>query len=208
MSSRVSFVLELVSIAFILVLLAEDSVAWPPRDCWSACQLSTRGQSHIRGLVTAGRCFGRSVTAGLMTSVAPTMMVSLSSGLLIASSRVTPRAASSSLVVVKDSLVSAHVSITARDQHQPASSRAIAALAVFEFFFRSMNPTHRWCSLWLPSSPLARTGADARSSRERSVFDMRYLRRWCQAASADMWVHLSRGKTIFCRIGSPSFPGS
>ncbi len=35
----------------------------------------------------------------------------------------------------------------AKDQHQPASSRAIATLAMTGFFLRVVNVCHRWCSV-------------------------------------------------------------
>lgn len=43
-----------------------------------------------------------------------------------------------------------HISITASDQHQPANSRAIAALAVFEFFSRQGSATTADAASWCP----------------------------------------------------------
>ena len=60
-------------------------------------------------------------------------------------------------------------SSTARDQHQRASSRATATLAMVGFLRRSMNFTHRWWSRRLPSSPRARAAAGACSQRSRMV---------------------------------------
>lgn len=49
--------------------------------------------------------------------------------------------------------------MTASDQHQPASSRATAALAVTGRLRRFRNPTHLPCRRRLPSSPRARAAA-------------------------------------------------
>lgn len=56
--------------------------------------LATRGLTDMRGLVTAGRCFGWSGSACLGSSVA-------SQGLLIDRSRVTPRAVTDARVLAK-----------------------------------------------------------------------------------------------------------
>jgi len=53
--------------------------------------------------------------------------------------------------------------MTARDQHQPASSRTIATLAITGFFLRSVKWTHRWCNRWLPACPRARAAAGVSS---------------------------------------------
>ena len=69
--------------------------------CFVVClvvsvSLATRGQTDMRGLVTAGRGFGRSGTACLASSVARTDGVG--AGLLIGVSRVAPRAATTKMV--------------------------------------------------------------------------------------------------------------
>ena len=51
-------------------------------------------------------------------------------------------------------LVTAHPgqgSMTAKDQHQPASSRAIATFATTGLFLRSVNCSHRSCRRRLPA---------------------------------------------------------
>lgn len=83
-------------------------------------------------------------------------------------------------------------SITAKDQHHPASSRAIATLAIVERFFRSSIRTQRLCNLRLLASPRARAAAGARSQRSRMILPMQYARRWCQAAltsSRQAWCY-------------------
>lgn len=45
--------------------------------------------------------------------------------------------------------------ITASDQHQPASSRATATLAITGRFLRRFKLTQRACSRWLPACPRA-----------------------------------------------------
>ena len=121
--------------------------------------LATRGQTDIRGLATAGRVFGWIASACLASSVDPR-------GLLIGVSRVDPRAATTGLGEEARS-DSDQSSITASDQHQPASSRAIATLATVGRFRRSRNPTHLPCRRRLPSSPRARAAGEARFHRDR-----------------------------------------
>ena len=107
--------------------------------------LATRGQADMRGLVTAGRVFGWSGSACLGSSVAH-------AGLLIADSRVAPRAAANAWSTKQ--IVGGYSSITARDQHQPASSRAMATLAIaWRFFRRAVKVSQRWCSRRLPAWP-------------------------------------------------------
>ena len=118
--------------------------------------------ARLMRLDTAGRWFGWSGTAWLASSGTP-------SGLLIERPRIAPRAATSRCL---ERSRSGH-SMTASDQHQPASSRAIATLATVCRLRRSLNLTHRWCSRRLPSSPRARAAAGARSHRSRMVFPTR-----------------------------------
>src|SRR3954453_17097547 len=77
-------------------------------------------------------------------------------GLLIVGSRVTPRAATSASST--NQIVGIAYSRTARDQHQPASSRAMATSAMVLRFLGSMNLTQRGWSRRLPSSPRTRGG--------------------------------------------------
>jgi hypothetical protein len=51
--------------------------------------------------------------------------------------------------------------ITAGDQHQPASSRATATLAMTGRYFRRFRLTQRARSRWLPACPRARAAAGA-----------------------------------------------
>ena len=53
----------------------------------------------------------------------------------------------------------------ANDQHQPASSRAIAMFATAGRFFRSVNFIHWWCSRSLPAWPRRRASTGAFSHR-------------------------------------------
>jgi len=46
--------------------------------------------------------------------------------------------------------------MTANDQHQPASSRAMAALATTGRFLRLSKPAQRVCSRWLAACPRSR----------------------------------------------------
>ena len=105
--------------------------------------MATRGQTDIRGLVTAGRGFGWIASACLASSVDPVQR------LLIVESRIDPRAATT--VLVWKLIGGGQSSMTASDQHQPASSRAIATLATVGRLRRVRNPTHRPCSRWLPA---------------------------------------------------------
>ena len=67
------------------------------------------------------------------------------------------------LVIASVRLCPGQSSMTARDQHQPASSRAIATFAITGSFLRSVKCSHRWCSRWLPACPRARAAAGASS---------------------------------------------
>ena len=72
-----------------------------------------------------------------------------SAGLLIVTTRIIPRAATQpfrtswTFVVLEQP---GCYSRTASDQHQPASSRVTATLAITGFLFRSVNLRHRWLS--------------------------------------------------------------
>ena len=95
--------------------------------------MSTRGQSEMRGLVTAGRCFESEWTAGLGSSVNPLR------GNMFAHS--TDAGHSETLadtfgLLIWTSVGPLQSGMTANDQHQPASSRAIAALATTGRFLR------------------------------------------------------------------------
>ena len=94
------------------------------RSRWLSVSLATRGQADMRGLVTAGRAVRLERIACLGSSVA-----GRERRLLIAVSRVAPRAAATA-VVDEAVWVAGYSSSTARDQHQPASSRAMATLAI------------------------------------------------------------------------------
>src|SRR5680860_749862 len=116
----------------------------------------------MRGLATAGRRYGAEQTACLVSSVAPRRGV-----LLIVPSRVAPGAATASVADEPDcgGLVVHWSAITARDQHQPASSRAMATLASTGFFSRASKRAHRWCRRWLAASPRATAAAGASAQR-------------------------------------------
>lgn len=157
--------------------------------------LATRGQSHIRGLVTAGRCFGRSGSAGLETSVAPTTRIST---LGVAHSRVAGHS-TRCLQQPRGGQGVARVSSCVYHRQRPAPaghSRAIAAVAVFEFFLRSMNLTHRLCSRRLPSSPRTRTAAGARSNRARREVSAAVVPRGLDQQATDVAVTGLRHPTL------------
>jgi hypothetical protein len=59
--------------------------------------------------------------------------------------------------------------MVASDQHQPASSRAIATLATSGFLPRSVKPRHRLLSRRLPACPRARRAGSTLAQRARSV---------------------------------------
>ena len=128
----------------------------------ASVSLATRGQTDMRGLVTAGRWFGRNGTACLDDERGPDRATHRC--FAGRSSRCDHSAHRRTSVGVRRVQ-----SKMARDQHQPDSSRAIATLATVLRLRRSMNVTHRWCSRRLPSSPRARAAAGARSHRSRMV---------------------------------------
>jgi hypothetical protein len=84
--------------------------------------------------------------------------------LLLVASRVAPRGPPP-VVVDEVSWWVGHSSITARDQHQPASSRAMATLAITGLFLRSVKLTQRACSRRLPASPRIRAVGGASSQQ-------------------------------------------
>jgi hypothetical protein len=116
--------------------------------------VSTRGHSDMRGLVTAGRIVRRERAAGLEIErdflarqgiahrACRGLLLTLPSPSVITGRSLWPRGRG----VQRGSL-----SRTARDQHQPASSRAIAALAMTGVFFLSMNACQRLLSRRLPA---------------------------------------------------------
>ena len=123
------------------------------RDAWSRLKCA--------GWLPQDRVFGWERSAGLRTSVA--RGTSGGHGLLIASGRVAPRA-----VDLDDSIPPRSArgrgfqsGSTASDQHQPASSRATATLAITARFLRRFNPTQRACKRWLPAWARARAAAGA-----------------------------------------------
>src|SRR5699024_2046752 len=124
--------------------------------CWPvlvSVSFATRGQTDMRGLVTAGRWFGWSRVRLSRIERGPS-----GSDLLIAVSRVAPRAATSTCWGGK-AVCEGQSSMTASDQHQPASSRAIAVVATVWRLFRSMKRTHLACRRLLPASPRALAAA-------------------------------------------------
>jgi hypothetical protein len=137
----------------------------PRRVCVVSVSLATRGQTDLRGLATAGRGFGWIASACLGSSVDLR-------GLLIVVSRVDPRLPP--LDSRRKQIGGDQSSMTARDQHQPASSRAIATLATVGRLPRSRKPIHLPCRRRLPSSPRARAAADAWSHRARITAPARY----------------------------------
>src|SRR5689334_7148017 len=104
----------------------------------------------MRGLVTAGRAVRLQRFACLGSSVAGAEEARL----LIAVSRVAARAATTAGRVTKQlGLPYSVLSIMASDQHHPASSRAMATLAITGRFLRRLKVTQRWCRRRLPASP-------------------------------------------------------
>lgn len=101
--------------------------------------MSTRCQSDMRGLVTAGRDFrvgagrylGSSVIMLLYNRIAHRPVAGHSKMLAVTTSALTW------------TVVGGYSASTASDQHQPASSRATAMLATTERFLRSSNVVHR-----------------------------------------------------------------
>src|SRR5687767_1969623 len=101
--------------------------------------VATRGQADMRGLVTAGRgvrlersaCLGASVSAGVDAHSAVAGVGSVRC-----------------LVTVggREFGGVGYSSRTARDQHQLASSRAMAVLAMVAFFCRASKLAQRWWS--------------------------------------------------------------
>jgi hypothetical protein len=59
--------------------------------------------------------------------------------------------------------------MVASDQHQPASSRAIATLATSGFLPRSVKRRHRWLRRRLPACPRARRAGSTLAQRARIV---------------------------------------
>jgi hypothetical protein len=114
--------------------------------------LATRGQTDMRGLVTLrDGAFGR--RADRVSKVergGPSLVRRAWLG------RGSLHALPPPAMVDEASFGCCYCSITARDQHQPASSRAIATLAMTGPFLLSMNLTQRTCSRRLPVSPQTR----------------------------------------------------
>jgi hypothetical protein len=88
--------------------------------------MATRGQADMRGLGTAGRGVRQERTAGLGSSVTGTLWVS------VAHSCVAGRSTRCYLPAPKARPVRGPLLVHdgAKDQHQPASSRAIATFAI------------------------------------------------------------------------------
>lgn len=97
--------------------------------------VATRGQTDMRGLGTAGR-------AVRLERFRLSRVERRTGVLLIAVSRVTPRAATVT-GPTSTFMGAGQPSMMANDQHQPASSRAIATFAVVARFLRAMNWTQR-----------------------------------------------------------------
>ena len=108
-------------------------------------------QTDMRGLGTAGRWFGWS---GPLSRDRASHQHSVGR-LLIVVSRVAPRAASPADRPTPIGCGWLGQSRTARDQHQPASSRATATLAITWLLAAGVEPAPAWCSRRLPASPRA-----------------------------------------------------
>src|SRR6266702_309272 len=150
---------------------------------WRACRWRRAGQTDIRGLSTAGRAVR--LERGRLSRVERR-----AGALLIAVSRVAPRAAVTETLPGRSGSPN-QSGMVASDQHQPASSRATATLAITGRFLRTVNVFQRWCRRWLPAWPRARAAAGAWSHRACIVALGRYRGRWCQAASTSSrraWV--------------------
>src|SRR6476659_1715833 len=82
--------------------------------------------------------------------------------------------------------------MVARDQHQPASSRAMATLATNGFLPRSVKLRHRLLRRRLPACPRARSAGSTFAQRARRVGpEVLWDLRWCQAdsiSSRRTWV--------------------
>lgn len=101
--------------------------------------MSTRCQSDMRGLVTAGRDFRVGVGRFLVASV-----------IMLLCNIIAHRPAAGhsktlavTTVVLTWTVMGGYSSRTASDQHQPASSRATAMFATTERFLRPSKLTHR-----------------------------------------------------------------
>ena len=127
---------------------------------------STRGQTDMRGLVTAGRAVRRERAAGLESERGHDHL-----GLIMVVHRsVAGRSSRGNRVAATGGeVLAACYSSTARDQAQPASSRATATSATAGRFLRAVKLCQRWCSRRLPSWPRARAAAGASSHRSRIV---------------------------------------
>ncbi len=88
--------------------------------------------------------------------------------LLIVASRVGSSRCHSATVADEET-EGGYYSSRASDQHQPASSRAMAVLATVAFFLRSRYVTQRACRRRFPRSPRARAAGEAKSQRSRMV---------------------------------------
>ena len=120
-------------------------------------------QSDMRGLATAGRDFESEWIAGLVNERHPLH------GNKIAHSdfRGSLRNACWHRSVLTWTFGSRQSSMTANDQHQPASSRAIAALATTGRLRRSSKRSQRACKRRLAVWPRVRAAGEAAFQRRR-----------------------------------------
>jgi hypothetical protein len=107
----------------------------PRRACVVSVSLATRGQTDIRVFAYGRTGFGWIASACLVSSVDPSG--SAHSCVAGRSTRCDHRTGGGSRSGDGQS------SMTASDQHQPASSRAIATLATVDRLRRARKPTHR-----------------------------------------------------------------
>ena len=111
-------------------------------------------EADMRGLVTCSTVCSAGALRGSKDERDRIPFREKGVGRFIAPGRVAPRAAVPRLLDPHGRLVGGESSgSTARDPHQPASSRATATLAITGRFLRRFKLTQRSCSRWLPACP-------------------------------------------------------
>src|SRR5215469_3059978 len=120
----------------------------------------------MRGLGTARRWFGANGGCSLETGVTQTLQW-MSLWLIAVTQVQFAYLAVAEADPIKSS--AGGQSKVASDQHQPASSRAIATLAMTGCFLRSRNRHHCWCRRRLPACPRALSAGSTLVQRARIV---------------------------------------
>ena len=149
--------------------------------------LATHGQTDLRGLVTAGRCFGWERVRASRDRASPLGTSWKSWGLLIESLAGRSSRCHRSRLRKQDQDVSIGRPVGRRGR--PVTSTSRPARGRWRrwrrcgFLRRVRICTHRWCRRRLPWSPRSRAAAGANAHRSRMVLPIRYRGWWCQAAS-------------------------